>query len=159
MKSIQYLFLSLLCMLMFNLAACQSKEETKSEYPYTAGVEVKATEFTDLAKVIDDMKDKDSMQVVLSAEVVDACQNKGCWMTLKNQDEPVRVTFKDYGFFVPKSSPGHTASLIGTAYKKITPIEELKHYLEDAHAPQEEIDAITEPKEEIVIVADGVSLI
>ncbi len=47
-----------------------------------------------------------------------ACSKKGCWMELATSKEPgapgCRVTFKDYGFFVPTDSAGATARLEGT---------------------------------------------
>ncbi len=43
--------------------------------------------------------------------------------------------------------------------KKITPIEELRHYAEDAGKSKEEIMAITEPKEEYHMMASGVVIL
>jgi len=76
------------------------------------------------------------------------------------QDEngvSTRVTFKDYGFFVPKdSAAGKEVVFSGVARRKITDVATLRHYAEDAGKTQEEIDAIMEPKEEIEFVANGV---
>jgi len=47
----------------------------------------------------------------------------------------------------------------GHAFKETTPVEELRHYAEDAGKPQEEIEAITEPKEEVKFLASGVLLL
>jgi hypothetical protein len=46
--------------------------------------------------------------------------------------------------------------LDGIAFIKITSIEELKHYAEDAKKPQSDIDAITAPKKEIRFLANGI---
>ncbi|MEM6767781.1 MAG: DUF4920 domain-containing protein, partial [Bacteroidota bacterium] len=41
----------------------------------------------------------------LSGEVDACCQAKGCWMSMTLPDgKSMRVTFKDYGFFVPINS-------------------------------------------------------
>jgi hypothetical protein len=69
------------------------------------------------------------------------------------------VQFKDYGFFVPKDIAGRQVVIEGYAYRAVTPIEDLKHYAEDAGKSQEEIDAITEPKEELKFLASGVILL
>lgn len=51
--------------------------------------------------------------VVVEGEVRRACSRKGCWMELAastEKDAPgCRVTFKDYGFFVPLDSEGSSA--------------------------------------------------
>ena len=56
------------------------------------------------------------------------------------------VRFKDYGFFVPMDATGDTVIIEGLAKVDTLSVEWLKHLKEDANAPQEEIDAITEPK-------------
>ena len=61
--------------------------------------------------------------VVVEGVVTKACSTKGCWMQLAPVDaeEGVRVTFKDYGFFVPKDSKGYHARIEGvTAVKKLS---------------------------------------
>lgn len=51
--------------------------------------------------------------VVVEGEVRRACSRKGCWMELAAGKEAAapgcRVTFKDYGFFVPTDSAGASA--------------------------------------------------
>jgi hypothetical protein len=69
----------------------------------------------------------------------------------------MRVTFKDYGFFVPKEGmEGKEVVFEGVAKRKVTDVDMLKHFAEDAGKSQEEIDAITEPKVELTFVANGV---
>ncbi|MBI1185310.1 DUF4920 domain-containing protein [bacterium] len=102
--------------------------------------------------------DNDSLVVKLSGPVNQVCQVKGCWMTIGNNDKTMRVRFKDYDFFVPKDCAGKTARINGVMKKEIVSIDEQKHYLADANATQEEIDAITEPKEKLTFLASGVKL-
>jgi uncharacterized protein DUF4920 len=61
-------------------------------------------------------KPKDGQQVFVEGVVRRACSQMGCWMELAAaQDVPgVRVTFKDYGFFVPTDSAGAKARVQGT---------------------------------------------
>ena len=68
----------------------------------------------------------------------------------------MRVTFKDYEFFVPKDAAGSLAIVEGVASMDTTSVEELKHYLQDAEASQEEIDAVTEPEYNYAFEAIGV---
>ena len=61
-------------------------------------------------------KPKDGQQVLVEGVVRRACSQMGCWMELAAaQDVPgVRVTFKDYGFFVPTDSAGARARVAGS---------------------------------------------
>jgi len=93
----------------------------------------------------------------VEGEVVSVCKKKGCFMTVKISDkETMFVKFKDYGFFMPKDMPVGTKVVIdGFAERKVTSVEDLKHYAEDAKKSPEEIAKITEPKKEIVFEAKG----
>jgi len=104
------------------------------------------------------LNESDSVAVKVKGEITATCAMKGCWMNLvmPNGDE-MRVTFKDYGFFVPKEGmEGNLAIIDGVVTRTLTDVATLKHYAEDAGKPQEEIDVITEDKEELAFVANGV---
>src|SRR5699024_2117178 len=91
--------------------------------------------------------------------VAEVCPKKGCWIQLKLEDgKSATVKMKDYGFFVPLSLTGKDIIIHGEAELKITSVGELKHLAEDAEKSQEEIDAITEPKETITILATGIKV-
>jgi len=57
-------------------------------------------------------------ELTVDGRVRAACTRKGCWMELaptsENAGPGCRVTFKDYGFFVPTNSAGSTARVQGT---------------------------------------------
>ncbi|RUT70935.1 DUF4920 domain-containing protein [Flavobacterium cupreum] len=98
--------------------------------------------------------------VAVKGLVTDVCEKRGCWLTIKTEDgSPFFVKMKDYAFFVPTALKGKNVVLEGTAEKKITSVEELKHYAKDGKKPQSEIDAIITPKEEIRFVADGIKVV
>jgi hypothetical protein len=100
---------------------------------------------------------KDQADVKVIAKVTDVCPKKGCWMSLEMPDKStVFVKMKDYGFFVPMAIKGKTIVIDGEAKSTITSVAELKHYAEDAKKSQAEIDAITEPKNEIRLTAKGI---
>lgn len=100
----------------------------------------------------------DTMVLTVQGTVNEVCQAKGCWMTIAGDDE-VMVKFKDYGFFMPKDISGQEVVMHGKAYYQTTPIDELRHYAEDAGKSAEEIAAITEPKRELHFLASGVLLL
>lgn len=102
--------------------------------------------------------DVDSMEVKLTAEIIQSCTKKGCWMTVKTSDgSPMMVRFRDYGFFVPKEGlEGKEVVMQGRARKEVTDVNMLRHYAEDAGKSKEEIAAITEPEIGWKFEADGV---
>jgi len=100
---------------------------------------------------------KDSMYVKMNAVIEDVCAKKGCWMTLILDDETtMMVSFKDYEFFVPKDAMGKLATVEGVATIDTISVAAQRHYLEDAEASQDEIDAITEPEITYAFEAVGV---
>ncbi len=109
--------------------------------------------------LISKMTETDSLAIKVSGKVSQVCQKKGCWMTLVS-DQPgvpeMRVTFKDYAFFMPKDLSGRHVVVDGYAYVDVTPVDVLRHYAEDAGKSKEEIEKITEPKRELAYEAAGV---
>ena len=101
---------------------------------------------------------EDHTPVKIQGEITQTCSKKGCWMMLLvDGQEDLRVTFKDYGFFVPKEGmEGKNAIIEGELVKSVTDVETLRHFAEDAGKSKEEIAAITDPKEEYSFVASGV---
>lgn len=103
------------------------------------------------------MGNEEAMKATVTGTVESVCQVKGCWMKVKiDNGETMRVMFKDYAFFVPKDITGKTVVFEGEAQKKTVPVEHLQHYAQDAGKSKEEIDRITEPKQELTFIADGV---
>lgn len=117
----------------------------------TAKGAVEAGEIAQLAE------GKDSLFIKVRGEVLGSCPMKGCWMKVKLDDgEEMRVTFKDYGFFVPKGLEGEEAVFEGYLSKTVTDVESLRHYAEDEGASEEKIQSITSPEEAFTFEATGV---
>jgi hypothetical protein len=105
------------------------------------------------------MGSKKEMTTKVSAKIEDVCQKKGCWMNLvDDKGNKVRVTFKDYAFFMPKDAAGKTAIVEGIAMIDETSIADLKEFAKDDNQTKEAIAAIKEPKSELVFEASGVIL-
>ena len=110
-------------------------------------------------EVMGKMGNVDSLNMKVLGKVHEVCQKKGCWMTLISEQpgQPeMRVTFKDYGFFMPKDLSGKRVVVDGYAYVETTSVDVLRHYAEDAGKSKEEIAAITQPKREVSFEAVGV---
>lgn len=111
-------------------------------------------------KMAKKMAGQESVDVKLVGTVDAVCKKKGCWMNVVSpgteKAEPLFVQFKDYGFFMPLDCEGRKVIIEGKAYKSVTTVEELRHYAEDAGKSKAEIEAITEPLEELKFMATGV---
>ena len=105
--------------------------------------------------------DEDSkFNTKFEATVFDVCQMKGCWMRLDLGDnKKVLVNFKDYGFFVPKDISGKNVVVSGVAFKKIIPVDELKHYASDRGDSDEKITSINKPEIVYSLIANGVKVL
>lgn len=137
-------------------------EEVKKEMAYTSiGMEINDADALSSERMMEHykgMKVGDTVPTKMKAKIVEVCSKKGCWMTLDMDGEnQVMVKFKDYGFFMPLDAEGEVV-VNGIAYVEETPVDELRHYAEDAGKSKEEIEAITEPKLEYKFEADGVLL-
>ena len=105
--------------------------------------------------------ESDSLDAVVYGTVKEVCQVKGCWMTVVSDadtSQVINVRFKDYGFFVPKDLSGAKIAMNGKAFSEMTPVDELKHYAEDAGKTAEEIELITDPEYQLKFYASGVKI-
>jgi dephospho-CoA kinase len=131
-------------------------EQTSGEAQYF-GEKITADGAVTMAQLKEQMGSQTELKVKLEAPIEAVCQKKGCWMDVKAEgSESMRVTFKDYAFFVPKDATGKTAVIDGVAKIEETSVADLQEYAKDAGKSKEEIAAITEPTKELVFEADGV---
>lgn len=100
-------------------AKAQSKAHAKPPAPAPLHLGEKFTNAPSvkLADVVQKPEQLTGKPVTVEATVRKACTNKGCWMELADgadaKASAVRVTFKNYGFFVPLDSAGSTAKVEG----------------------------------------------
>jgi Domain of unknown function (DUF4920) len=95
---------------------------------------------------------KDGQVVLVEGVIRRACEHKGCWMELAptGGGEGVRVTFKDYGFFVPTDSAGAVARVAGTIKVSTLTAEQAEHLRSEG--------AQAKSGREVQLVASGVEL-
>jgi hypothetical protein len=113
---------------------------------------------TPLADILRDPARFADRPVRVDGTVSGVCQRKGCWMTLRDGSNEVRVRFRDYGFFVPLDASGRTAAVEGVAKVEVTSEALRRHLAEDAGRPPEEVAKITGDASAVQIVADAVEL-
>lgn len=132
--------------------------EEEHVYPYFAGAEFDKSTAISSEELVAELAsfDGSAKDLMFTAEITEACQKKGCWMKVSPGSEDIRVSFKDYDFFVPLDSKGHSTTLNGTLYYDTLTVEQLRHYAMDANATQDSLDKITEPIITLSYEATGV---
>ncbi len=126
------------------------------------GTTVTADQAITYDQLIPKMASTDSMPAKVTGTVKQVCQKKGCWMTLVSTQPgtpEMRVTFKDYAFFMPKDLSGKQVVIDGYAFIETTSVDILRHYAEDAGKSKTEIEAIKEPLRELSFEAAGVMIL
>ena len=122
------------------------------------GEKLKGLPVVELAQVLASPAEFEGKAVAVEAKVRRACQKKGCWMELAASDSGpgVRVTFKDYGFFVPVDSAGRTARVEGTV--KVATLSEAHTKHLEAEGAQVSRAPSGGGAHEVQLVATGVEL-
>ncbi len=110
-----------------------------------------------LADVIKDPKKYENKKIIVEGTINTVCQKKGCWMEVQPApDSPgVRVTFKDYGFFVPMDAAGYAVRCEGKVKVETLSKEDADHYEAEGAAIVRNDDGTAT---EIGFVAYGVEL-
>ncbi len=131
--------------------------ETVAEVPGNYGAEISDDGITASVDMINQVEVSGTFEGKIEGKINEVCTKKGCWLTMDLPNgESMRVTFKDYGFFVPTDSQGFPLVLEGVATLTTTDVATLQHFAEDQGKSPEEVAAITEPKREITFEATGV---
>ncbi len=107
------------------------------------------------------MKRKDELtgkDVLVKAEVPQVCQSMGCWLTLKDKDASVRVTFKDYSFTVPKESATRIATVQGRLIEKELSPAEARTLAKEQGKTAAEVAKIQAPVKRVAFESTGLTL-
>jgi len=121
------------------------------------GKAITADKAMEASQVSSALADQEALTLKVKGTVSEVCQAKGCWMTMDlGNQQSMRITFKDYGFFVPLESSGKQAVIEGVLKKELVSVATLQHLAKDAGKSEAEINAITQPESSLVFVADGV---
>lgn len=144
-----------LSLLVFFIAGCSS---SKVAYKHYGPVAVDSTQALSLDQMLLRFNAQPQNDIfTFAAPLIGVCQSAGCWVNVQpNNGDIIRVRFKDH-FLIPTATQLNSVSYFhGRAYYDTISVALQKHFLEDAKAPQSQIDAITQPKFELNFEADGV---
>ena len=151
----------LMLALVAGLAACQKTGIVSQKTTYELVGEAKSVpgNYGDVVKeagvvspaiLLQKVESSGTFTGKVSGQIKEVCTNKGCWFAMELPNgASMRVTFKDYGFFIPTNSQGFPITIEGIATLTETDVKTLQHYAEDQGKSKEEVEAITSPKKEI----------
>ena len=111
----------------------------------------------DLTEAVESVDRYADRLLSLEGEVKRVCEVKGCWMELvrPGADRGIRVTFKDYAFFVPTDSTGQRARLEGRLETNVFSKADADHLIAEGVSLTRNPDGTAT---EISFVAQGVEL-
>jgi hypothetical protein len=107
---------------------------------------------TALGSILDSPADFVGSAVRVEAQISQVCQRKGCFMIATSGEDAIRISFKDYAFFVPTDTGGKTVTFTGTVIARELTEEQAAHLREDAGSDAIKAGPVYE------IVADAVSV-
>jgi hypothetical protein len=107
---------------------------------------------TALGEILGSPADFVGSVVRVEAKISQVCQRKGCFMIATSGEGAIRISFKDYAFFVPTDTGGKTVTFTGTIIERELSEEQAAHLREDAGSDEIEAGPVYE------IVADAVSI-
>ncbi len=149
-------------------AGCKSESKAESNAapepepvkPERFGARLRREEPVPLAKVLSDPQSYRDKALTVTGQVRRACTRRGCWMELAESMDPskpgCRVTFKDYGFFVPTDSSGAKATAQGVVTVSTVQASHVRHLEEEgATFAKKDPDGSAQ---EVRFVATGVEL-
>lgn len=84
-----------------------------------------------LAQLIEGGEQYAGQEVLVETRVAKVCQKKGCFFIATEGAHSARISFKDYGFFIPTDAGGKQATLAGTFERKSLSPVQAAHIAED----------------------------
>jgi len=107
-----------------------------------------------LSDLIEHNNKYQDQEVLLATRIAKVCQKKGCFFVAQEGAATARVSFKDYGFFIPTDSGGKDVVLLGIWSRRSVSKKEAQHYDTDLG----ETDSSNPERFQYSIVASAVKI-
>ncbi len=109
--------------------------ESTAEYEtFGAALDESVTDVT-LSALVEEGDGYLGEPVQVTARVSQVCQKKGCFFIAQEGNAVIRVSFKDYGFFVPTDISGRRVTMVGELVERELSEEQADHMNEDLGDP------------------------
>jgi hypothetical protein len=109
-----------------------------TEYEFYGATLPESNSPISLGELIGNSDKYQDQEVMVETRIAKVCQKKGCFFVATEGASSARITFKDYGFFIPTDSGGKTVTLVGVFSRQPVSKEQAEHYAADlgeAEAP------------------------
>lgn len=145
------------------VAGCAGTPSVPEDYRLYGGDVAGASDVVPVAAVFANPDMYADKEIRVSGEIDEVCSKMGCWLTVRSGNDVMRARFVESGscangFFVPLDAAGHQIILSGTVRREEISQETARHYLEDAGAPQSEIEKIVGPQQALAMVCTSVAI-
>ncbi len=127
------LFTGLLATLLLSAVTAHADQPFSADQAFGDVMPTEA-EAMSLKEAIASLGEDSQATVKVMGKVTEVCQAKGCWMILVDGDTYARITFKDYGFFVPIETSMQRTVVYGVLSEHVLSGEQAAHYAQDAGA-------------------------
>jgi hypothetical protein len=84
-----------------------------------------------LAELINNGEKYQDQEVLVATRIAKVCQKKGCFFVATEGAATARISFKDYGFFIPTDAGGKEVLLLGTFSHTGVSEKEAEHFASD----------------------------
>lgn len=101
------------------------------EYEEFGAPVVSAESAMPLGELVDAGEEYLGREITLTTRIAKVCRKKGCFFIARDGNAVARITFKDYGFFIPTDSAGKEVLLNGTFERREITDAQAKHYRKD----------------------------
>lgn len=107
------------------LSAFAASSASASDAPTKFGKPLQGLKPTTVAEVL--AKPQAGQIVRLEGVIEAVCQEKGCWIGLKQGDQAIHVAMEGHSFFLPKDSKGRKVAVEGKVIVKERAKAEVEH--------------------------------
>ena len=107
-----------------------------------------------MATLVEDSSSHLGKAFQTEARIAKVCQKKGCFFIAQQDEHVLRVSFRDYGFFIPTDSSGKTVLLAGELIQKTMTPEQSAHFNQDLKSDA----SLLKPGVVYEIVADSIKI-
>jgi len=118
---------------LFGFLSVQADETFRADQNFGGDMPLEGEAIT-LKEAIADLNQGSEGFVKIKGQVTEVCQAKGCWMILVDGETYARVTFENYGFFVPMETSMQRSIVYGQLKEHVLTGEEAQHFAQDAGA-------------------------
>ncbi len=123
----------LLCALAGVVFTASADDPFSADHAFGAAMPAEG-QAVSLQQAIANLDTSGDQYVKVMGQVTEVCQARGCWMILVDGDTYARITFEDYGFFVPIETSMQRSVIYGVLSEHVLSGEQAHHYAQDAGA-------------------------